>query len=140
MPLLIVSCKRQHRSRRPSQSPPLLPLSRSIHPAKPPVRVLIHENGKGSIDNHFSAISIECKKRYGNLQGEEYLKWFINLAPTFNNLLADDGSLVIEIGNSWEQGRPVQSLLHLECLLGLANNSNSDLRLIQEFIAYNPSR
>lgn len=83
---------------------------------------------------------LNAKKRYGNLQGEEYLKWFINLATIFNELLADDGSLVIEIGNSWEQGRPVQSLLHLECLFGLVNNPNSDLRLIQEFIAYNPSR
>jgi len=78
------------------------------------------------------------KKQYGNLKGDEYLEWFINLAPIFEDLLADDGSLVIEIGNSWEAERPVQSLLHLECLLGLTKNSN--LRLIQEFIAYNPSK
>lgn len=78
------------------------------------------------------------KKRYGNLQGDEYLEWFTGLAPIISNLLSDDGSLVIEIGNSWEKGRPVQSLLHLECLLGLVKNSN--LRLIQEFISYNPSR
>ena len=32
----------------------------------------------------------------------------------------------------------MQSLLHLECLLGLVKNSN--LRLIQEFICYNPSK
>lgn len=80
------------------------------------------------------------KKKYGNLQGEEYKQWFIELAPIFSDLLADDGSLVIEIGNAWEQERPVQSLLHLECLLGLVNHPNSDLRLIQEFIVYNPSR
>jgi hypothetical protein len=80
------------------------------------------------------------KKRYGNLKGEEYLEWFISLAPIFSDLLADDGSLVIEIGNAWEPRRPVQSLLHLECLLGLVNSPDSDLRLIQEFICYNPSR
>lgn len=78
------------------------------------------------------------KKKYGNLQGNEYLEWFASLAPVFSELLADDGSLVIEIGNSWEKERPVQSLLHLECLLRLVKNS--DLRLIQEFISYNPSR
>ncbi len=83
---------------------------------------------------------LNAKKRYGNLQGKEYLEWFVSLAPIFDNLLTDDGSLVIEIGNTWEQGRPVQSLLHLECLFGLVNNPNSDLRLIQEFVAYNPSR
>ncbi len=83
---------------------------------------------------------LNTKKRYGNLNGTEYLDWFINLAPIFDNLLADGGSLVIEIGNAWEEGRPVQSLLHLECLFGLVNNPDSDLRLIQEFISYNPSR
>ncbi|MFW0716565.1 DNA-methyltransferase [Pedobacter sp. N23S346] len=80
------------------------------------------------------------KKQYGNEKGEEYLKWFIELAPIFSNLLADDGSLVIEIGNAWEPERPVQSLLHLECLFGLVKNPNANLRLIQEFICYNPSK
>lgn len=55
-------------------------------------------------------------------------------------MLANDGSLVIELGNAWEPGRPVQSLLHLECLFGLIKNPEADLRLIQEFICYNPSR
>ena len=80
------------------------------------------------------------KKRYGNLQGEDYYDWFVELAPIFSRLLADSGSLVIELGNAWEKGRPIQSLLHLECLLGLVKNSHSNLRLIQEFISYNPSR
>lgn len=83
---------------------------------------------------------LNTKKRYGNLQGEEYLEWFIDLAPIFSDLLTDDGSLVIEIGNSWEPGKPIQSLLHLECLLGMVKNQDSDLRLIQEFISYNPSK
>ena len=80
------------------------------------------------------------KKKYGNLTGEDYYEWFVELAPVFSDLLADDGSLVIEIGNSWESGRPVQSLLHLQCLFGLVNHPESELRLIQEFICYNPSR
>ena len=80
------------------------------------------------------------KKRYGNLQGNEYHDWFVKLAPIFSKLLADDGSLVIEVGNTWENKRPVQSLLHLECLFGLVKNPDSDLRLIQEFVCYNPSR
>jgi len=83
---------------------------------------------------------LNAKKRYGNKQGKDYLDWFVELAPIFSDLLTDDGSLVIEVGNAWESGRPVQSLLHLECLFGLVNHPNSDLRLIQEFIAYNPSK
>lgn len=80
------------------------------------------------------------KKKYGNLQGQEYLNWFTNLAPLFSRLLKDDGSLVIEVGNSWEPGRPVQSLLPLQSLLGLLSHETAGLRLIQEFICYNPSR
>ena len=53
------------------------------------------------------------KKKYGNEIGEAYREWFKKLTPIFNQLLADDGSLVIEIGNAWEPERPVQSTLHL---------------------------
>ncbi|KAA6342695.1 Modification methylase PvuII [termite gut metagenome] len=80
------------------------------------------------------------KKQYGNEKGSEYLKWFTELAPIFSDLLAENGSLVIEIGNAWEPERPVQSLLHLECLLGLVKHPVTNLRLIQEFICYNPSK
>jgi DNA modification methylase len=80
------------------------------------------------------------KKKYGNEKGEEYLNWFKELAPIFSDLLTKDGSLVIEIGNAWEPERPVQSLLHLECLFGLVKHPTAGLRLIQEFICYNPSK
>jgi len=80
------------------------------------------------------------KKKYGNEKGEEYLKWFLEMAPVFSNLLTADGSLVIEIGNSWEPERPIQSLLHLECLMGLVKHPDANLRLVQEFICYNPSK
>lgn len=81
---------------------------------------------------------LNTKKKYGNLQGDAYKEWFVSLAKIFESLLTKDGSIVIEIGNSWEPGRPVQSLLHLESLLGFVKSSN--LRLIQEFICYNPSK
>lgn len=80
------------------------------------------------------------KKRYGNLNGEIYKKWLIDFSDVFSDLLKEDGSIVIELGNAWEMGRPVQSLLSLEALLGFINNSKSNLRLCQEFICYNPSR
>src|SRR5258705_9945939 len=52
------------------------------------------------------------KKSYGNLTGNEYRRWFVGLAPLFSRLLRKDGSIVIELGNAWIAGRPVQSLLH----------------------------
>lgn len=80
------------------------------------------------------------KKGYDNLQGEEYKVWFVSLAKIFADLLTEDGSIVIEMGNSWMPGRPVQSLLHLESLIEFVNYSGADLRLCQQFACYNPSR
>ncbi|NLJ37178.1 MAG: site-specific DNA-methyltransferase [Candidatus Atribacteria bacterium] len=80
------------------------------------------------------------KKSYGNLNGDDYKEWFISFAEIFSPLLKEDGSIVIELGNAWEPKRPVQSLLHLESLLGFVNNPKANLRLCQEFICYNPSR
>ncbi len=80
------------------------------------------------------------KKSYGNLMGDKYREWFVSLAKPFADLLTDDGSIVIELGNAWETGRPVQSLLHLESLLNFVKNPDAGLRLCQQFICYNPSR
>ncbi|MEQ8192844.1 MAG: site-specific DNA-methyltransferase [Candidatus Eremiobacterota bacterium] len=80
------------------------------------------------------------KKSYGNLNGEEYKNWFVNFATLFADLLTENGSIVIELGNAWEGGRPVQSLLPLEALLGFVNNRDAGLRLCQQFICHNPAR
>lgn len=78
------------------------------------------------------------KKRYGNLTGDEYLKWLIELAPRFRELLMDDGSLVVEIGNSWNPGTPTMSTLALEALLAILKSSG--MHLCQQFICHNPAR
>ena len=80
------------------------------------------------------------KKSYGNMTGDKYLKWFANLAPTFAEMLTDDGSILIEMGNGWEPKRPVQSLLPLKSLMSFVENEEAGLRLIQQFVCYNPSR
>lgn len=80
------------------------------------------------------------KKSYGNFTGDQYLRWFKSLAPVLSSLLTDDGSIVIELGNSWEPGRPVQSLLPLQALLAFAKARGANLKLIQQFVCYNPSR
>jgi DNA methylase len=83
---------------------------------------------------------LNSKKSYGNMLGNDYLEWFSSLAPIFADMLTEDGSIVIEIGNSWESSRPVQSLLPLQSLLNFVSHEGADLRLIQEFVCYNPSR
>lgn len=78
------------------------------------------------------------KKRYGNLHGESYVEWLASFAPAFRRMLAPKGSIVIELGNAWEPGRPVMSTLALETLL--AFKKRGKFRLVQQFIAHNPAR
>jgi len=80
------------------------------------------------------------KKSYGNFFGDTYIKWIESLSPILSNIISDNGSVVIEIGNSWEPNRPVQSLLAIESLIAFTKAKGSELRLIQQFICYNPSR
>ncbi len=78
------------------------------------------------------------KKRYGNRTGEEYLEWLGELAAPLSDLLAEDGSLVVELGNAWESGEPVMSTLALRALLKLLESGG--LYLCQQFVVHNPAR
>lgn len=78
------------------------------------------------------------KKRYGNLQGDEYVAWLAAFAPLFRQLLTKDGSIVMELGNAWLQGSPVMSPLALKALLAFLENGH--LHLCQQFICHNPAR
>ncbi len=81
---------------------------------------------------------LNTKKKYGNLQGEEYLQWLTSFGPLFHELLTPDGSIVIELGNSWEPGLPTMSTLGLKALLRFQEENH--LHLCQEFICHNPAR
>ena len=102
----------------------------------------LHEELRGRVNLLLTSppFPLNQKKSYGNRTGDEYKEWFVGLADLFADLLTPDGSIVIELGNAWEPGRPVQSLLTLESLLGFVNRDGVGLRLIQEVICYNPAR
>lgn len=78
------------------------------------------------------------KKKYGNHEGEAFKEWLRGYAPLLRDVLTDDGSIVIEMGNAWEPGLPVMSTLAIESLL--AFKTAADLYLCQEFIWYNPAK
>jgi hypothetical protein len=78
------------------------------------------------------------EKRYGNLRGDEYTRWLAGFAKPLSELLTPDGSIVIELGNGWEAGRPTVSTASLKALL--AFQESAGLHLCQEFIGYNPAR
>ena len=55
--------------------------------------------------------ALNTKKKYGNLQGGEYIDWIASYAPVFRDYLTNDGSIVLELGNGWDPGHPTMSTL-----------------------------
>ncbi len=78
------------------------------------------------------------KKEYGNVDADQYLEWFRPFAQAFYTVLADNGSLVIDIGGSWIPGQPTRSLYHYELLIMLCREYG--FHLAQEFYWWSPSR
>lgn len=78
------------------------------------------------------------KKKYGNHQGEQYIKWLASFGQQFKEMLTPDGSIVIEVGNSWEAGRPTMSTLATRSLIRFLEDN--ELYLCQEFVWHNPAK
>lgn len=95
---------------------------------------------KGKVQLIFTSppFPLNRKKKYGNKQGEEYVQWLAGFAERFKKLLKPKGSIVLEMGNAWEPGKPVMSTLALKALIGFMEKGN--LNLCQQFICHNPAR
>ena len=78
------------------------------------------------------------KKSYGNLYGEEYVNWLASFASRFREFLTADGSIAIEMGNSWKPGVPAMSTLGLKSLLAFLECG--EMELCQQFVCPNPAR
>lgn len=94
----------------------------------------------GKVDLIFTSppFPLARKKRYGNLTGDAYVDWLGSIALQLGDLLTPKGSLVIEIGNAWEIGKPVMSTLPLKALLKILEAGK--FNLCQQFICHNPAR
>lgn len=84
--------------------------------------------------------ALQRKKEYGNVEAAKYVAWFLDFARVFHTLLKERGSLVIDIGGSWNQGEPTRSLYHYELLLELCRMPSYPFHLAQEFFWYNPAK
>lgn len=71
-------------------------------------------------------------KKYGNMTGEKYLEWIASMATLFKPFLTPDGSIIIELGNAWNNGAPTHSTLPMEALLEF--KKRGEYYLCQEFI------
>lgn len=80
------------------------------------------------------------QKDYGNERQDDYVRWFQPFADEFWRVLKPTGSLVIDLGGSWEAGRPVKSLYAFELLISLCRRPQRRFHLAQDFYWYNPAR
>lgn len=98
------------------------------------------QKNKGKFNLIFTSppFPLNRKKKYGNLNGSEYIEWLSEITTQLKEYLTDDGSLVIEIGNSWEEHEPVMSTLPLETLLAIKKKGN--YKLCQQFVWFNTAK
>jgi DNA modification methylase len=82
--------------------------------------------------------ALEFKKEYGNADKADYVEWLRPFATEIYRVLGDDGSFVLNIGGSYERGRPTRSLYHFKVLLMLCEEIG--FHLAQECFWFNPAK
>jgi len=82
--------------------------------------------------------ALHFKKEYGNVDKDEYVKWFLPFAFEIKRALRKDGSFVLNIGGSYNRGVPTRSLYHLKLLIALCDDVG--FHLAQECFWYNPAK
>lgn len=82
--------------------------------------------------------ALHFKKEYGNVEKREYVEWFLGFAREIHRVLPEDGSFVLNIGGSYNAGRPTRSLYHFKLLIALVEDVG--FHLAQECFWYNPAK
>ena len=95
---------------------------------------------KGEVDLILTSppFPLNRKKQYGNKNDDEYLVWLRGMSVILSEYLSETGSIVIELGNSWNKGAPTMSTLSLKSMLAFLEESN--LHLCQQFIWFNTAK
>lgn len=108
---------------------------------------LLREVEAGSVNLIMTSppFALQRKKQYGNVDASEYVAWFKNFAQEFYRVLADDGSLVIDLGGSWVKGQPTRNLYQFELVIELCKHlfperPEHHFFLAEEFFWYNPAK
>ncbi len=78
------------------------------------------------------------QKDYGNVSERAYVDWLLRIAAQWPRKLARDGSIVLNLGDTWMAGAPHQSLYQERLLVRL--NDELGLRLCQRFAWFNPAK
>src|ERR1700720_2186201 len=82
--------------------------------------------------------ALHFKKEYGNVAKEEYVDWLRPFGQEIRRILKPEGSFILNIGGSYNQGSPTRSLYHFKALLMLCEDVG--FHLAQECFWYNPAK
>jgi DNA modification methylase len=82
--------------------------------------------------------ALHFQKEYGNVDKSRYVRWFRPFAEEIRRVLTPDGSFVLNIGGSYNAGRPTRSLYHFRLLLMLCDELG--FHLAQECFWHNPAK
>jgi DNA modification methylase len=82
--------------------------------------------------------ALHFKKEYGNADKRDYVGWMLPFAREIKRVLKDDGSFVLNIGGSYNEGSPTRSLYHFKLLIALCDELG--FHLAQECFWYNPAK
>jgi site-specific DNA-methyltransferase (cytosine-N4-specific) len=82
--------------------------------------------------------ALHFQKEYGNVEKRAYIDWFLGFASEIKRVLAVDGSFVLNIGGSYNEGQPTRSLYHFKLLIALCDELG--FHLAQECFWFNPAK
>ena len=82
--------------------------------------------------------ALHFKKEYGNVDKDQYVRWFLPFGAEIKRVLKPTGSFVLNIGGSYNPGTPTRSLYHIKLLLALCEELG--FHLAQECFWYNPAK
>ncbi len=101
---------------------------------------LIPKLEDGSVNLAFTSppFALLRKKEYGNEEQGDYVEWLAKFAKLIKTKLADDGSLVIDLGGAYEKGYPVRSLYNYRVLIHFCDVLGYNLA--EEFFWHNPAK
>lgn len=77
------------------------------------------------------------EKQYGNVDEKMYVDWLLKIMEQWPRKLTSDGSMVLNLMDTWKSGSPTVSLYQERLLLALAD---AGIHLSQRFSWHNPSK
>jgi len=82
--------------------------------------------------------ALHFKKEYGNVDKDGYVGWLLPFGREIRRVLKQDGSFVLNIGGSYNPGKPTRSLYHFKLAIALCERVG--FHLAQECFWYNPAK